>query len=60
MSEITVTMPLKEYQKLIDQLRETELRSINNYITTEGVDILRNQWKRTLDIERIKKDFDLT
>lgn len=57
MSGVTVTMPMRDYQDMLDKIKHLEKQSVRNYISIEAKDIKENQFDRVLDLNAVNQDF---
>ncbi|GLY09588.1 hypothetical protein [Pseudobacillus badius] len=53
MSEITVTMPLKEYERWQSKIDELEGKNIENFVRKEFSDIRKNKYHAVVEDEKI-------
>lgn len=55
MSEITVTMPLKEYESMKKEIDTLKQNNIYRFIRREFTDIERNEFNIEIDLDGIRK-----
>lgn len=57
-SDITVTMPLREYEDLQRQIAHLKDQQITNFVKREYFDITKNQYVLAVDVEAIKRKYE--
>lgn len=51
---VTVTMPIKEYEKMKSEIKQLKKESVFNFVETEYIDFMRNLYQIKVDVNSIR------